>query len=194
MARTILFVCTGNTCRSVMAETILRHLLQQRTEKLPFQVSSAGLAAVEGSPPTEKTEKVLGEEGFQATNHSSRRLQRELIEGADLILTMTGAHKERVEDLLEQEGLSREVYTLKEFASSRERERKKRRLRELKQRMAREEDTASEEEILALEEALFDLDIQDPFGGSLESYRFSLQEIREALEALVEKLLEMEDN
>lgn len=62
----VLFVCSGNTCRSVMAEALFRRLLRERGQasgRPPVLVSSAGLDAVEGAPATELTRQVLVKHG-----------------------------------------------------------------------------------------------------------------------------------
>ena len=95
----ILFVCTGNTCRSPMAEGILKQLAEK--EGVPVSVSSAGLYADE-SPASQYAVAVMKELGIDISNHRSRQFTAELAEGADLILTMTSAHKQMADMLLPQ--------------------------------------------------------------------------------------------
>ncbi len=92
----ILIVCTGNTCRSPMAEGLLRAMLKQRWGEGSCQIISAGTAAVEGEPAAEHAITILGEIGIDLTEHRARSLNDVLIEGADLILAMTERHKDAV--------------------------------------------------------------------------------------------------
>lgn len=83
----VLFVCTGNTCRSPMAEALLRHVSDEK-----FEVKSAGIYATTGSDASEHAKKVLEEMGV-SFSHVSTQLTTEQIQWADLILTMTTSHK-----------------------------------------------------------------------------------------------------
>ncbi len=82
----ILFVCTGNSCRSVMAEGIFRKLISDRLDD--FSVVSAGTSAAEGFPATQETVNVLTEEGIDVSDHQSQRLTYEMIRTADKIYVM----------------------------------------------------------------------------------------------------------
>jgi protein-tyrosine-phosphatase len=86
----VLFVCTGNTCRSPMAVGALRRALGPDAERVV--VESAGIAAREGQPATEPSVRVADEEGVDLTGHRSRRLTSELVDGADLVLVMEPSH------------------------------------------------------------------------------------------------------
>jgi protein-tyrosine-phosphatase len=88
----ILFVCTGNTCRSPMAEAIARHRATERGWGT-VEFRSAGVSAWPGSPATEAVVRVAnrhGVEGLEA--HRSTPVTGELLEWADLILAMTPSH------------------------------------------------------------------------------------------------------
>lgn len=92
--QTVLFVCTGNTCRSPMAEAIARMVLE--SGKVPGHgrevfVASAGLAAWDGSPVSGETLESLKKLGISFDGHS-KRLTPEMIRKASVVLTMTRAH------------------------------------------------------------------------------------------------------
>lgn len=96
MTRTILFVCTGNTCRSPMAEAIARHILQESGEQETTRVVSAGVATGGGSPMTREARDALGQLGVPAGEHASRALTRDLLAGADEVYAMTRAHLDSI--------------------------------------------------------------------------------------------------
>jgi RpiB/LacA/LacB family sugar-phosphate isomerase len=91
--KTILFICTGNVCRSPMAEALFRRAVSGRGE---FRVLSAGLGAVNGHPPTPHSVRAMGELGVDISAQRSRMLTAELVQSADLILGMTHSHVDTV--------------------------------------------------------------------------------------------------
>lgn len=109
----ILFVCTGNTCRSSMAEGIFKHLLKD-AGKDNINVSSAGINAFEGDDANEKAIYTLNKKGIDILNHKARLLTKKIINDSDLILTMTNSHKRVILNAAPE--YSNKVYTLKEYA------------------------------------------------------------------------------
>lgn len=106
----ILLVCTGNTCRSPMAEAVLISMLAPRNAETT--VGSAGTGAWDGAPVSEGAYLVSLEHGLDLSNHVAQLLTRELVEDASLILTMSRHHRNRVEEL----GGEAKVHLLGEFA------------------------------------------------------------------------------
>ena len=90
----VLFVCTGNTCRSPMAEHIFNHLAKEK--RLPFIATSAGIAALEGAPAAPNTSKALEKLGITLVHHQARNITEEMIENAHWIITMTEAQRQNL--------------------------------------------------------------------------------------------------
>lgn len=106
----VLFVCTGNTCRSPMAAALARRAIDERGWSY-VRVESAGTGADHGAPAAEHTVGVLGDLGIDLSDHSSQPLTRERVEWADLIVTMGRGHAEHVRAL----GGDHKVFLLTEF-------------------------------------------------------------------------------
>jgi protein-tyrosine-phosphatase len=96
MMRHIVFVCTGNICRSPMAEGLMRRE-SKKAGCRDLIVSSMGIHALYGSPATEYAQKVCKEDGFDISSHTARYLMGDELEKADLILCMEPVHIKFVE-------------------------------------------------------------------------------------------------
>lgn len=142
--RKILFICTGNTCRSPMAEAIFKHKTNNR-----YEVKSAGIFAQDGSTASLHSIDVLKKQSIPI-DHKSKQLTTELVVWSDLILTMGNSHKQMI--LQRYPKADDKVFCLKEFAQNTK------------------------------------ADIADPFGGTLEDYEKTFNEIEEAIQKLIEKL------
>jgi protein-tyrosine phosphatase len=146
-----------------MAEGLLKELLAANPELAEkYSVSSAGTTAYYGDPANPQSIRTLKENwGIDIGNHRSRLLQREDVESAYIVLTMTRGHKEEITSRFPQS--KNKVYTLKEYVN---------------------------ESITdpTLKEYNFSLDIMDPFGLTYEVYKRCGEEIKEAVEKLAFKL------
>src|SRR5664279_6259993 len=108
--KTILFVCTGNVCRSPMAEGIFRQAVQGRDD---YRVTSAGLGAAEGAPPSAYAVQAVKELGIDISGLRSRMLTAELVQQADYIFGMTHSHLDTVAMLYPQ--AAEKTFLLREF-------------------------------------------------------------------------------
>ncbi|KDR94803.1 protein-tyrosine phosphatase [Peptoclostridium litorale DSM 5388] len=145
----ILFICTGNTCRSPMAEFFLKTIIKDSEHDLDIGVHSAGIATVDGLSATDNAVAAMKEYGIDISSHRSKVASEKLLCSANLILTMSRVHKDAILTLPKYRG--KKIYTLKEFLGC------------------------------------DDMDVNDPFGLSLEIYKKTAEEIR----VLVEKLFEV---
>lgn len=92
----IIFVCTGNICRSPTAEGILRHRLEA-SENGHIHVASMGTHGLAGAPASELAQEVCQDHGVDISEHRSRGLVGEEIQEADLILCMEPAHRKFIQ-------------------------------------------------------------------------------------------------
>ncbi len=186
----ILFVCTGNTCRSPMAEGIFRKMLEARG--MDVEVRSAGVSAAPGFPISGNALIILQEKGIDG-DFSSDELNESTVAWADLILAMTMNHKRAL--IQRFPGAVDKVFTLREYVEDDPRvldliaEREKL-YTEWQIQLALSQDMPERDKarLGELEKHMPDYDIFDPFGGPLDLYQQCADEIEQALAKLIRKL------
>ncbi len=108
----LLFLCTGNTCRSPMAEVIAQHALAERGVS-GVTVGSAGVGAWDGAPASDAAVLVAYEHGLDLSSHRARQLTSAMVTDADVVLCMGASHRERAVQL----GAEGRAHLLTSFAS-----------------------------------------------------------------------------
>ena len=157
----ILFVCTGNSCRSPIAEGLLEKMFKEENVQ-NIEVFSAGTNSIPGIPPTRETIEVLRKEGIDISDHRSTCITYDLISQADLILVMEKVHREKI--LTMNPGVKNKVFLLREFAG----------------------DSRGTYPIGKGDETL---DIYDPIGQPISVYEKCLLEIKDVLKRSLQKII-----
>lgn len=114
MKKDILFVCTGNTCRSPIAEAVFRRMLKEENLEGDYNCSSAGVYAFEGDCASYEAVSAARQDGLDITVHYARTLSYDMVKNAYIILTMTSDHKRMVTDEFPE--ARDKAFTVKEFA------------------------------------------------------------------------------
>ena len=163
MIKTILFVCTGNTCRSAMAEGIFKKMLKERTEDdTRFNIISAGIFALQDMRPTSEAINVMVEQGVDISRQIATQVQEDLVKKADIILVMSNTHKDyiRTKFTFAQD----KIYLIKEFAQI--------------------------GEFKSIQKTNENYEIVDPLGRPIDFYRIVARELKENLKKILHKILE----
>jgi protein-tyrosine phosphatase len=189
VATIVLLVCTGNICRSPMAEGFIRRQLAERGVE-GVEVESAGVSGWEGSAATEEAVQALVELDIDISDHQARRLTRRLVDAADLVVAMAGEHRDAVTRVVPR-AVPR-TFTLKELVrlleaegdpdgSAPPAERIRARVERADARRTAESERGGHE------------DIGDPLGLGLRTYRATARELEELTARMVTGLLGQEE-
>lgn len=143
----IYFICTGNTCRSPLAEALINH------ENVPgVTAKSAGIHAMDGMPVSVHSAQLLAEAGI-AHKETSDELSVDDMQWADLVLTMTAGHRDILHGRFPE--MKEKIFTIREYAGM-----------------------------------PGNPDVQDPYGGSLDTYRMTFKELEKLIQAVIQRVTE----
>ena len=174
----ILVVCSGNICRSPIAEGLLRRAIERRDDIETPVLGSAGTIAMEGAPATREAVAAAAERGVDISRHVARRLTDPMIAGADLLVCMAAEHREEIEERVPD--ARDRSFTLKELTRLLEHDTAPADIRGRIARAARARDDGA-----LTETDRFDQDVVDPLGMPLETYLVIADELDEWIDRLV---------
>ena len=146
----IMFICTGNICRSAMAHKMLEK--KAKEENKDIEVYSCGVFAEDGDVPTYEGIDVMREYGIDLSKHRATNIRNSDIKDMDIILCATSSHKNNVISMYPE--LKEKVYTMKEYAGYDKK----------------------------------DIDIKDPWGYGIATYRMCAAEIEDCINKYIGKL------
>jgi protein-tyrosine phosphatase len=181
---TILVVCTGNICRSPIAEGFLRQLLEDRRID-GVSVESAGVSGLRGYPADPEAVRAASEQGVDISRHLARRVKPPMIEEADLVLAMTAEQRDAV--IARVPAAAGRTFTLKELVYLLEKANGDSPDRGVDDRLANAAARAN-----ALRESepgleLLDEDVSDPLGLGPDAFRATVWEVGQLLERFADK-------
>ncbi len=165
----VLFLCTGNSCRSPMAEGILKKMLREKGVE-NFEVSSAGISTLNGVPASLFAMEVSRARNVDLSQHRSRQLNKKILRKADLILAMSDEHLEYIRKM-DKNALDRTCLLRAFFPSSQG-------IREAPPASNREESPGV-------------LYIKDPIGGSVDDYDRCFTEIEAEIGKAFQELVSL---
>ena len=149
----IMFICTGNICRSAMAHALCEKKIKD-LNKQNIKVFSSGIYAETGDTPTYNAIETMEEYEINLRNHRATNIKTSNINDMDLILCATNSHKIGVLDMYPN--LQDKVFTMKEYVN--------------------------------FDKENNDINIKDPWGYDIETYRFCAAEIDKCLDLLLQKI------
>ena len=156
----ILFVCAGNTCRSPMAEALMKKALKLKGIE-GWSVSSAGLMAIPGIPASENAKKVLLEEyGLDIEDHSSKAIEPGLVAEHDYVITMTLRHAQWLASRFSQ--YKNKIYFIGELVSEE--------AKDAIEEYLNAQDPYSTYYMRLYEEKIKPYEIEDPYGSDIDEY------------------------
>lgn len=146
----IMFICTGNICRSAMADGLMKKLAKDNNKEI--EVYSCGIFAEDGDMPTFNAIEAIKEYDVDLKLHRATNIRNSKIEDMDIILCATVSHKNNVINMYPN--LKDKIFTIKEYADYDKN----------------------------------DLDIPDPWGYDIETYRFCASTISKCLNKIIDKI------
>lgn len=163
MSTTILFVCTGNTCRSIMAQGMFEKMLKEKIENsCRYNIQSAGISAISGMSPTSEAITVMFEQGIDISQQQAQPLRDDLVKKADLILVMAKEHIEYIKRRFPF--AQNKVFLIKKYLQK--------------------------DEFKNIKKNDKNYEIVDPIGRTVEFYRIVARELKENLEKIIDKIIE----